>query len=161
MLDRSMVLWYARPSATYPTVEIRVADVCLAAGDSTLVAALVRGLVDTAAAASLAGRAVPVVPEIELRAAHASAARDGLDGTLIDARSGRARRAWDLVDDLVSWTAPALRRHGDLDAVTTGLDRLRREGTGAARQRRLLAAGGVARVLDELGRLTRAASAAQ
>jgi carboxylate-amine ligase len=151
MLDKSMVLWYARPSASYPTVEIRVADVCSSVGDSALVAGLIRGLVDTAGDDARAGRSVPVLPDVALHAAHWSAARNGLDGTLIDARSGRARPAWDLVGDLVDWTAPALRRHGDLDTVTAELDRLRREGTGAARQRRLLqASGSVAGVLDHL-----------
>jgi carboxylate-amine ligase len=157
MLDHSMVLWYARPSASYPTVEIRVADVCLTAGESTLLAGLIRGLVQTAADEALAGRPVPVLRDIVLHAAHSSAARDGLDGTLIDARSGHARPAWNLVDDLVFWTAPALRRYGDFDTVTASLDRLRRNGTGAARQRRLLTSGGVAGVLDDLARATSAA----
>ncbi|WP_104045470.1 YbdK family carboxylate-amine ligase [Arthrobacter sp. ZGTC412] len=38
----------ARLSVRHPTVEVRVADVCLESGDAVLVAALVRALVDTA-----------------------------------------------------------------------------------------------------------------
>ncbi|HEY0536470.1 MAG TPA: glutamate--cysteine ligase [Actinoplanes sp.] len=151
MLDESMVLWYARPSAKFPTVEVRIADVCAEARDTVLVAGLVRGLVDT-----VAGE--PDEPEISdslLHAAHWNAARDGLRGTLLDARSGLARPAWDLVGDLVSLVLPALRRHGDVELVTAGLDRIRREGTGADRQRRVFqGSGSVAVVLDYLAEAT-------
>ena len=67
----------------------------------------------------------------------------------------RSRPAWDLLGDLVDEVADALRRHGDLDLVTAGLDRVRHEGTGAARQRRLLGQpGGVTGVLDRLAEAT-------
>jgi carboxylate-amine ligase len=155
MLDRSMVLWYARPSASFPTVEIRVADVCAEARDTVLVAALVRGLVETASLDASAGRPAPELSDAVLHAAHFNAARDGLGGTLLDPRSGRSRPAWELVGDLVDRVTPALQRHGDLDVVTAGLDRIRREGTGAARQRRLLErSGDVAGLLGQLARTT-------
>jgi len=152
MLDDSMVLWYARPSATYPTVEIRVADVCLTAADTVVLAGLVRGLVAMTGADALAGRPAPVIADALLEGAHWNAARDGMDGTLLDVRTGRARPAWDLVDDLVDWITPAL--GDDLGTVHTGLDRIRREGTGAARQRRLFDDPGF---LDLLARETLAA----
>ncbi|MCY1139760.1 glutamate--cysteine ligase [Actinoplanes sp. Pm04-4] len=131
MMDHSMLFWFARPSATFPTVEVRVADVCLSAADTVLIAALVRGLADTTLPA-------PVVPDVVLEAAHWNAARQGVEGTLLDPRTGRARPAWDLVAELLDHLTPSLRRHGDLDTVTAELDRIRREGTGATRQRRLL-----------------------
>jgi carboxylate-amine ligase len=136
MLDGSMVLWYARPSATYPTVEIRVADVCLTAADAVLLTGLVRGLVAMTGRDALAGRPAPVIPDAMLEGAHWNAARDGMDGTLLDVRTGLARPAWDLIGDLVEWITPALGR--DLDTVHSGLHRIRREGTGAARQRKRL-----------------------
>jgi carboxylate-amine ligase len=151
MLDDSMVLWYARPSARFPTVEVRVADVSAEARDAAVVAGLVRALVDTVAGADHA----PEIPDAVLHAAHWNAARDGLAGTLLDVRTGRARPAWELVGDLVAYVSPALHRQGDLDAVTAGLDRLRREGTGADRQRRLFEeSGSVAVVLDHLAEAT-------
>jgi carboxylate-amine ligase len=155
MLDESMVLWYARPSASFPTVEVRVADVCAEAGEAVVVAALVRGLVDTVVQDVSAGRPAPEIGDAVLHAAHFNAARDGLGGTLLDPWSGRSRPAWELVGDLVDRVTPALTRHGDLDVVTTGLDRIRREGTGAARQRRHLERfGDVVGLLDELGQAT-------
>jgi glutamate---cysteine ligase / carboxylate-amine ligase len=151
MLDDSMVLWHARPSTSFPTVEVRIADVCSEVCDTVLVAALVRGLVDTMADAP----DQPEIPDTVLNAAHWNAARDGIGGTLLDARSGLARPAWDLVDEMVALVDPALRRHGDLEVVTSGLDRIRREGTGADRQRRVFEeAGSVAVVLDYLAEAT-------
>ena len=49
ILDLGMVYFDARLSAQHPTVEVRVADVCLDADDAVLMAGLVRALVDTAA----------------------------------------------------------------------------------------------------------------
>ncbi|WP_306207884.1 carboxylate-amine ligase [Actinoplanes sp. RD1] len=137
MLDQSMVLWYARPSATWPTVEIRVADVCLTAADTVLVAGLVRALVVTLLDS---GRAVADVPDHVLEASHAAAARNGLDGMLLDARTARARPAWDLVNDLTAYVSKALHQLGDDRTVHDELARLRDEGTGATRQRRIFAA---------------------
>jgi YbdK family carboxylate-amine ligase len=155
MLDESMVLWYARPSATWPTVEIRVGDVCLTAGDTVLVAGLIRGLVATAMGDIAAGVPAPEVPDFLVAAAHWNAAHRGLEDTLLDPRQGVARPAWDLVAELVGEVTPALERHGDLEEVRAGLDRLRREGTGAVRQRRILeSTGDIRTVLTEAARLT-------
>ncbi len=152
MLDASMVLWYARPSVAYPTVEIRVADVCPTVADTVLLAGLIRALVATAIDDIAAGLTAPVLPDGLLRAAHWNAAHDGLGGTLLDLRQGRVRPAWALVDDLVAALRPALRRHGDLALVEEGLARLRTDGTGADRQRRVLdRTGDLRAVLSELG----------
>lgn len=137
ILDAAMVYWYARPSARYPTVEVRVADACPTVADAVLLAGLVRALVATAIDQLRHDAPEPPIRDCLLTAAHWHAAHDGLGGTLIDPRTGAARPAWDLVDELVTTVTPALRRHGDLVRVTAGLARLRRQGTGAARQRRL------------------------
>ncbi|WP_410808980.1 glutamate--cysteine ligase [Micromonospora sp. 067-2] len=157
MLDAAMVYWYARPSSAYPTVEVRVGDVCADVDDSVLVAALVRALVGTLADDVRAGVAAPDTRDCLIAAAHWRAAHDGLDGELIDLRAGGARPAWELVDDLLSVVAPALLRHGDLGYVVAQLARLRRDGTGATRQRRVLErTGDLREVLDDLADRTTA-----
>ncbi|MBQ1015867.1 carboxylate--amine ligase, partial [Micromonospora sp. M51] len=89
--------------------------------------------------------------------AHWRAAHDGLDGELIDLRAGGTRPAWALVDELMAVIAPALLRHGDLGYVVAQLARLRRDGTGATRQRQVLERDGDLRlVLDDL--ITRTAA---
>jgi carboxylate-amine ligase len=155
MLDETMVLWHARPSARYPTVEVRVADVCPTVDDTVLVAGLVRGLVATAIDDIAAGRPAPRTRGHLLRAAHWNAAHAGLAATLTDPRTGRSRPGFDVVDELFGTVSPALHRHGDLSLVRRGLARLRAQGTGADRQRRLYArTRDVGAVLADLARQT-------
>ena len=59
LLDRHMAYFDARLSDRYPTVEVRVADVCLDLADTILIAGLVRALVETAAAEWAAGVPAP------------------------------------------------------------------------------------------------------
>lgn len=159
MLDAGMVYWYVRPSAAYPTVEIRVGDVCPTVDDTVLVAGLVRALVATVAADVHDGARAPRIRGCLVSAAHWRAAHDGLDGDLVDLRTGRARPAWDLVDDLFALVTPALERQGDRAYVRDQLARVRAEGTGAVRQRRILdrSACDVRAVLDHLAAQTRPA----
>ncbi|MFG1920665.1 glutamate--cysteine ligase [Cryptosporangium sp. NPDC048952] len=137
MLDASLVLWHVRPSASYPTVEVRVADTPATVDDTVLLAELVRGLVGAAVDG-------PAVADHLLAAAHWNAARAGMSGTLLDPRSGRVRPAWSLVDELVGLC-------DDAPDVVSGLERLKRTGTGADRQRDALArTGSIPAVLREL-----------
>lgn len=155
MIDDAMVYWYARPSVTYPTVEVRVGDVCLTTDDTVLVAALVRALVATMIDEHRAGTPMPRMRDCVLTAAHWHAAHDGLDGTLMDPRGDGPRPAWDVVDDLFTTVGPALVRHGDADVVLAGLATLRRHGTGATRQRLIhRRTGDLTAVLTEAANLT-------
>ncbi|WDZ88249.1 carboxylate-amine ligase [Micromonospora cathayae] len=156
MLDEGMLYWYARLSAKYPTVEIRIGDVCPALDDTILVAALVRGLVGTAMADISAGRPAPRVDHHLLVAAHWRAAHDGLAGKAVDLGSGGVVPAWELLDRLVERVRPELDRHGDTDRVTDLLAGVRRHGTGAQRQRAVYArTGQLVDVVADVARQTR------
>jgi carboxylate-amine ligase len=103
--------------------------------DAVLVAALTRGLVDTAAAAAQRGEpAPPVRPEL-VRGAHRRAARYGLAADLVDLRHYRLVSAEHLLGDLVEHVRPALEVNGDLAETSEQVDRVLREGPGAGRQR--------------------------
>ncbi len=134
-MDDGMIYFDARLSASYPTLEIRVPDVCTDVRDSALIAALARGLVDTAAGHWVSGRPAGGIRIEVLRGAAWRAARFGLAGDLLDHRTGGLVPAWTMVDALVEHVGNALRCNGDLDLVRQGLDRLRRVGTGADLQR--------------------------
>jgi carboxylate-amine ligase len=156
MMDPAMTYWYARLSATYPTIEVRVGDVCPTVGETVLLAGLVRGLVAHAIDEVRRGVLAPAVPDAVLAAAHRRAARDGLDGELLDTRRGATRPAWRLIGELVGAARPALVRHGDGRTVGRQLARLRRRGNGATRQRRVLArTGDPHAVVTDLIRQTR------
>ncbi|WP_249998615.1 glutamate--cysteine ligase [Actinoplanes sp. M2I2] len=155
LLDPAMVYWYARLSPTYPTVEIRVNDVCTDVDDTVLAAALVRAAVATALTDIAAGRPAARVRDCVLAGAHWRAARDGLTHTLIDLRLGQARPAWDLVNEFFATVSPALLHTGDLDLVVNGLARLRERGDGATRQRETYRRTGHLRaVLDDVAART-------
>jgi carboxylate-amine ligase len=159
MLDEGMLYWYARLSAHYPTVEIRMGDVCPTLDDALLLAALARGLVATILQDIRAGVAAPDVPHPLLMAAHWRAAHDGLEGLNIDMATRETRPAWRLLRQLFDYTRPELDRHGDLEMTTVLIGRLRARGTGAARQRAILAQGGsVSDVVDWLATATRGAA---
>ncbi|MFC7527738.1 glutamate--cysteine ligase [Actinoplanes sp. GCM10030250] len=156
MLDEGMLYWYARLSASYPTVEIRMGDVTPTLDDAMLLAALARGLVATLVREVRAGVEAPDVPSPLLRAAHWRAAHDGLEGVNIDMATREPRPAWRLMRQLFDYVRPELERHGDLETATLLMGRLRSNGTGAARQRAILAAGEpVDAVVDWLARTTR------
>jgi glutamate---cysteine ligase / carboxylate-amine ligase len=135
-LDAGMIYFDARLSRRYPTVEVRVADVCPDVDDSVLIAALCRALIDVTIARP-ANCEHPVATSL-LRAAGWRAARFGLSGELVDLAAGQLRPAADLIDRLVDHVSSALRTSGDDTAVRTSLDRVLRRGTGADRQRAVL-----------------------
>ncbi|WP_246060928.1 carboxylate-amine ligase [Nocardioides dongxiaopingii] len=152
--DDAMLYFDARLAASYPTVEIRVADVATDLDDSLLVASLVRALVHTAAAGAL-----PVVPwrsEL-LRAARWRAARHGLAGDLLHPARPDAEPvgAADVLSDVVDAVRDALDLAGDTDRVAEGVARVLR-GTGATRQRAALErTGDLDGVVDDLVARTR------
>lgn len=137
ILDEGMVYFDARCSHRYPTVEIRVADVCLDVRDAVLVAALGRGLVETAAAEWAAGERPQPVPAALLRLATWQAARWGLSDRLLDPLTSRPKPASEVIGALVDHVRPAVRRCGDEDLMTTRIDRVFSRGNGATRQREM------------------------
>jgi len=136
VLDPHMAYFDARRSDRYPTVEVRVADVCLDPADAVLVAGLARALVETAATEWRDRRPAPDVSVGMLRLATWRAARSGLDGPLLDPVTLRPRTAAPIVEQLIGHVAPALRDSGDLDRVERAWRDLTARGTGAAEQRR-------------------------
>lgn len=155
LLDDGMVYFDARLSHRYPTVEIRVADVCPDLADTMVVAAVCRGLVETASRAATAGEPAPDVPTALLRLATWQAAHDGVEGTLLDPVSSTPQPAAVVVRRLVEEIRPALDSFGDTDRVEAGAERLLAEGSGATRQRRTYArTGRLVDVVAEAVRMT-------
>ncbi|MFI5063812.1 MAG: glutamate--cysteine ligase, partial [Streptosporangiales bacterium] len=136
-LDERSVYFLARLSPRYPTVEVRVADVCLDTGTAVLLAGLTRALVATALAEARRGTPAAAAPARQVAAALAAAARHGLAGAAADPVTGQAVDAPALRARLLDHVYPALSDHGDTQTVTRLLRRLDDRGTGADRQRAL------------------------
>jgi carboxylate-amine ligase len=135
LLDERMVYFDARLSSSYPTLEIRTADVCLDAGDAVLIGALCRALVETAVGSLRAEEPPAPVPNSMLRLASWQASKSGVDGPLLDPSTYRPRAAQDVCGRLVEHVRPALEDFDDLEFVRTQLDEVLRRGNGARRQR--------------------------
>ncbi|MFI5061593.1 MAG: glutamate--cysteine ligase [Actinomycetales bacterium] len=135
ILDHGMIYFDARLSRKQPTLEVRVADVCLDARDTVMLAALVRALVDTAAQEWRDGIAPVAVPSAALRLASWQAALTGTGGRLPHPLHGRAGEARAAVAALLDHVGAALEANGDRETVRAGVQRILATGGGAGRQR--------------------------
>jgi carboxylate-amine ligase len=135
-LDEGMIYFDARLSHHLPTVEVRIADVCLRRDDALLVAALVRGLVETAARDWRAGVPAPTVPTSLLRLATWRAGRSGLEGELLDPVDGTPQPARLVLAGLLGHVRDALADAGDHTTVADLVEGLLSRGTGTLHQRR-------------------------
>jgi carboxylate-amine ligase len=145
--DPGMLYYDARLAVEHPTVEIRVPDVCTDPALSLLVAALVRGLVETAVTS---GDAQPPWRVEMLRAAHWRASRYGVSERLVHPLERTPRPAREVVESLVDTVRPALEEAGDLDFVTEAVESVLRA-SGAVRQRAAYErSGDVEGVIDDL-----------
>jgi glutamate---cysteine ligase / carboxylate-amine ligase len=150
-LDEAMLYFDVRLSAQYPTVEVRVADVCTDVEDAVLTALLARALVTTVAAER------PPAPWRAdlLRFAGWRAARHGLGSDLVHPVDGTLAPVRDVFEATVGYARDALEEAGDLDVVRESFERLLARGGGATRQRRVWeSTGDLARVVGDLARRT-------
>ena len=141
-LDKGQIYFDARLSHRHPTIEVRVGDVCLFADDAVLLAALVRGLAETAARQWRDGVPPVHASAAQLRLASWQASRFGLDGELNHPLTAQPTPAIDVVMALLDHIQPVLADQGELHLVENLLFQLLMRGTGADRQRRTFAASG-------------------
>jgi carboxylate-amine ligase len=135
ILDQGMIYFDARLSRNYPTVEVRVADVCLLPDDAVLLAALIRGLAETAARSWRAGEPARVIRPELLQLASWRASRSGLGGQLVDPLTGRPAPAGTVISSLLEFVRPALEDAGDWSSAQELAGAVLRRGNGAQAQR--------------------------
>lgn len=133
--DETKLYWDVRPSCRFPTLEFRVADVAMTIDGAVLLAGLARALARSAYLAGDRGEAVPAARHEVVRAAHWHAARYGLDGELVDARTGERAPARQVVEALLVQLRDALEEAGDYEEVAALARDVLQGGTGAKRQR--------------------------
>jgi glutamate---cysteine ligase / carboxylate-amine ligase len=136
--DEGMLYLDTRVAKEYPTIEVRVADVCTEVEDAVLIASLARALVETASTESDSRAWRSDL----LRAATWRASRYGLAGTLVNPHTWELAPAREVFDALRTHVEPALRDAGDWDWTADAFDRLMAQGTGSARQRSAYEASG-------------------
>ena len=139
LLDKGMIYFDARLVDRHPTIEIRIADVCLQAEHAAALAALCRALVETAAREWSDDSPPPPVPAEMLRLASWRASKSGLEDELLHPLNSRRSPARKVVGALLRHVAPVLAETDELDPVQAVVAGIFRDGTGAARQRGVFA----------------------
>ncbi len=135
ILDHRMIYLDARLPHQQPTVEVRIADVCLDPRDTIVLAAIIRALVDTAVDEWQNQVAPVAVPAAALRLAEWQAALTGAIGRLPHPVHGRGGTAEEAVGALADHVSRALTANGDSELVQSGLKRILENGGGAGLQR--------------------------
>ena len=154
-LDGDMIYFHARLSRRYPTVEVRIADICARTDDTVMIAGLVRALVDTAAAAWADDQPEPDLDPELLRLSTWRAGRSGVRGDLIDPITGTPRPAAAVIETLLDHVGAALEANEDQEPVRAAVRRTPAEGTGADRQRRVMdRTGDLAAVVRDVAEVT-------
>ncbi len=100
--DETYIWWAVRPSAKYPTLELRIADSCTHAGHSVAIAALYRCLVRHLTGNPSLNRDISAVERALALENKWIAQRHGIRGALIDPASRSLRPVPELVEDLLA-----------------------------------------------------------
>jgi glutamate---cysteine ligase / carboxylate-amine ligase len=133
IVEYTQVWWSIRPHLGFGTVEVRICDAQITAGESEGLAALIVACVAQTAIDIDAG-----VPHVDCPARMIEenfwrALRHGLDGEFIDLERGETFPASEALERLLDWTAPA--RSG------LGIEVSLPQHNGAQRQRQMLESG--------------------
>jgi glutamate---cysteine ligase / carboxylate-amine ligase len=136
-LDEGMVYFDARLSRNHPTVEVRVADVCLEAEHAAALAAMVRAMVETASRQWRAGMTPRPATVAQLRLWTWQASRSSVEGQLVSPLSGKPCPAGDVVAELLHLLHPVLTEAGEDAAIERIAADILRSGPGARKQRDL------------------------
>ncbi|MGK2936895.1 MAG: carboxylate-amine ligase [Solirubrobacteraceae bacterium] len=136
IVEYTQVWWSVRPHFSYGTVEVRVCDAQMTAGESDDLARLIVACVAQAMRDEDEGRPLPAPPGSLIEENMWRAIRYGLDGEMLDLDTGTTYPAAHIVPRLAAWTAPVRAELG-VDLVNPA----ERGGNGAQRQWREQAAG--------------------
>ena len=130
-----MIYFDARLSKGHPTVELRIADVCLYAEDALTIAVIARALVETSAAEWRQGKPASSTLTPVIRMANWKASRFGTNHQLLHPLEQRPYPAADVAGALLRHVRPALTATGDLALARAGVANILRRGTGERLQR--------------------------
>jgi carboxylate-amine ligase len=133
IVEYTQVWWSIRPHFSFGTVEVRICDAQLTAGESEGLAAMIVACVAQAARDVDEGVPFQELPGRLIEENLWRAVRYGLDGDLIELPSGDTFPAAGATDRLLAWTGP-MRGELGIDVALPALN-------GAQRQRRLLESG--------------------
>ena len=136
-LDAGMLYFDARASDHQPTLEVRVADVCLKAEHAAVIAALARALVETAIRQQ--DQEPLPIPVSVLRAWTWHASRYGVEAELVQPHTGTPAPVADVVAQLLDHVRPVLEEYSEHRTVEATVHDILESGSGAHIQRQAYA----------------------
>jgi carboxylate-amine ligase len=149
IVEYTQVWWSVRPHLAFGTVEVRICDCQVTAGESEALSALILACVAQAAHDLDEGVPAADLPRAMIEENFWRAVRYGLDGRLIDLERRETYPAAEAVERLLAWTAPS--------RAALGIEVQLPRHNGAQRQRQRLESGlTLAEVYAETVRETRA-----
>jgi len=101
--DSTKIWWDIRPSANFPTLEMRVCDVCTRLEDAMAVTAIYQALTRRILRLKKDNMKWRVYPAFLISENRWMAQRHGVSGRLIDFGSGKAVPYPDILEELISW----------------------------------------------------------
>jgi len=131
--DATKLWWDIRPSARYPTLEMRISDVCTRLDDAITVAALYQCLLGYLYRLRRSNRRWRVYSPGIIEENVWRAQRYGADGDLVDFGRGELVPMADLIEELIEMTAPDAAELDVCDEVAAARD-IVANGTSAHRQ---------------------------
>lgn len=136
--DASKLWWDIRPSARFPTLEMRVTDMCTSLDHAISIAALYRSLISMLWRLKTANQRWRIYPHMLVKENRWRAQRYGTDEGLVDFGKGQIVPMADLVEELIALVRADAERLGCL-AEVENVRNILRDGTSAHRQRRAYA----------------------
>lgn len=133
--DASKMWWDIRPSARFPTLEMRVTDMCTSLDHAISIAALYRSLISMLWRLKTSNQRWRIYPHMLVKENRWRAQRYGIDEGLVDFGKGAVVPVASLVDELIELVRPDAERLGCV-AEVEGARTILRAGTSAHRQRR-------------------------
>jgi carboxylate-amine ligase len=131
--DGSYLWWSVRPSARFPTLELRIADACTRIEDSLAIAAAFRCLVRAHLRQPALGAGASPISRRVIEENRWRAKRYGTDAEIIDESMGSARGFLDALDAMLALIAPDAQALG-CEREIAHLRSIVRNGTSAHRQ---------------------------
>ena len=135
--DPTKIYWDIRLSERFPTVEFRVADVCGTVDEAVMFAGVVRALAQTCYQDYQNHTPYPEIRSELLKAAMWQATRYGTQGELINFTALQPVAATESIHALLAYIQPALKAHGDWEAVSQQIESILNQGNSAQRQRQV------------------------
>ena len=131
--DGSELRWDIRPSATYPTIELRICDICPRAEDAIAIAALYACLIRRITHEIEQGRQSPAPPRELIEEGRWLAQRYGTFAFLPEHGRDEARSVAEIATDLVTRLSPHARAL-DCEGALRHVIRIAEQGASAERQ---------------------------